>query len=180
MPVDKLAKIRYIDWLLSHFLHPNPSVNYLLVFIKSQSTLLNLVAFSEAAKTAPRGIYIAFNNHSDHNFRYYKDQRIYTDCEQAFHDLRLNQRKEEHTVYIEIDNEHARDQMLYLNVFEENPYFHGSSFNAQAFNQQLDVFSQQVNLQRLLSEMNLALDQGDREKFEVLSAQWETIKRTKP
>src|SRR5699024_12306449 len=96
-------KRQFLKWLISNYQHSNPSVNYLLQFLSTNSELMNNILFTDGAKYASRGIYISFNTNTKLPFIYYKDQLSYTLRDQAFPDIRLNNRVFKQVCSSEVD-----------------------------------------------------------------------------
>ncbi len=93
-----------------------------------------------------------------------------TDCEKAFHDIRLNHTEE---IYIEL---HFKDQELhaqYLAVLEDNPYLPETKERKQRFETEADVVLtesiRQFQLKKINEEINQALDAHDKDAFLALT-----------
>lgn len=156
----------FLHWLLDNYEHANPSVTYLLNVLLSNDDILKSVVFSEAAKYAPRGIYISYQDNSAVPFVYYKDQLSYTMSEQAFHDLRLNQRYDNHTFYLEFNIPHLYDMLYRYDVFEENPYLPERDNQSAILEDLLYDVSYKAKLRQVRIDLDQALETHDFEMAE--------------
>lgn len=154
-------KLAFLSWLLDHFRHENPSVNYLLKYIATTPSVLNNIEFTEASNYAPRGLYISYLHQSNPSFIYYKDQRPYHLSDQAFHDIRLNQTWPTEIFYIEINIPNGYGNLLYFDVFEENPYIPTTDITFTQLENYLESISQDAYRKRLDYLINRSLANKD-------------------
>ncbi|WP_028125776.1 YpiB family protein [Eremococcus coleocola] len=169
-------KRAFIEWLMQHYRHANPSVNYLLKYIASQPNLLNRIEFSENCKYAPRGLYISYYRNSDQPFVYYKDQLSYTLSEQAFHDLRMSGRFDEPVYYIELNIPNLYQELMKFDVFEENP-FTPQENNQADLDEYLFEMSFQAKMTELQAGINRALEVNNFEEVDYLLKQIEDLSK---
>ncbi|HBY89236.1 MAG TPA: hypothetical protein DEO37_02085 [Aerococcaceae bacterium] len=169
-------KRQFLKWLISNYQHSNPSVNYLLQFLSTNSELMNNILFSEGAKYAPRGIYISFNSNTKLPFIYYKDQLSYTLSDQAFHDIRLNHRFSKQDFYVELDIPHLYQQLYRFDVFEDNPYIPGNLQFLVDLEDSLYQISLETKLSLLNKGLNTALEKYDFDKVSYYLTQIKKLK----
>lgn len=150
-------KRQFLIWLTTHHKHKNASVNYLLSFLSKHIDLLEYLKFSEGVKYAPRGIYISYQTNSTLPFIYYKDQLSYTLSDQAFHDIRLNQRLYRHDFYIELNILNLYQELFRFDIFEENPFLPENIRALQNMEEQLQQLSIEAKLNLLHQNLNRAL-----------------------
>ena len=53
-------KRQFIAWLLQHYRHANPTVNYFLEFLMVQPDYIQYVEFSDQVEYASHGVYISY------------------------------------------------------------------------------------------------------------------------
>ncbi|MBD3948311.1 YpiB family protein [Tuanshanicoccus lijuaniae] len=148
-------KRQFLQWLLHHFKHQNPVVNHFLQFLMTEPNCIQYVSFTEACDYSPRGIYISYLTHTDTPFIYYKQNKAFTKCEQAFHDFRLNAQMSREQFYIEIDIPNVYAVLYEFDIFEENPYLPIEQEKIDEVEQvleQLTVDAQIKNWQELIDE----------------------------
>lgn len=151
-------KRQFIEWLLKRHQHANPAVTYLLNFLMTQPHIIDQVVFSEHVKYAPRGLYISYQSNTKVPFIYYKDQLSYTQCEQAFHDLRLNMQFEKKTYYIELNIPDMYQQLFQWDIFVDNPFLPEDQELIQSTERHLNQLSIEATIKQLKRRMDLALE----------------------
>lgn len=169
-------KRQFIDWLLNRYQHVNPAVTYLLNFLMTQPHVIDQIAFSEHVKYAPRGIYISYQNHTTVPFVYYKDQLSYTQCEQAFHDIRLNMQFEKKTYYVELNIPDMYQQLYQWDVFDENPYLPQDDDLIASTESQLERLSIEANILHLKEKMDVSLEKHQFEEVSYYLKQIELLR----
>lgn len=169
-------KLKFIRWILSNYQHANPSVNFLLEYLSSHEEYLSQIHFSEAVKYAPRGIYISYQNNSPLPFIYYKDQFSYTFSDQAFHDMRLNNKLNKQDFYIEFNIPNSYEELFHFDVFEENPFLPQDNQTLNAFEAELTDISINAKIQYLRQELDLALERHNFEKASFILNEIESLK----
>lgn len=169
-------KIKFIRWILSNFQHANPSVNYLLEFLSSHKEYMPNIRFSEAVKYAPRGIYISYQNNSPIPFIYYKDQFSYTFSDQAFHDMRLNNKLAKDDFYFEFNIPNSYKELFLFDVFEENPYIPKDDKAQEDLEIELNNISINARITYLRQELDQALEKHNFEKASYILNEIESLK----
>lgn len=159
-------KRQFIDYILQKYHHVNPTVTYLLNFLKTQPEIINYVVFTENVKYTPRGIYISYKQNTQVPFVYYKDQLSYTLCEQAFHDIRLNTKFEQEKFYLEFNTPDYFQQLYYLDIFEENPFMPQNDDLILKTDVHLERLSIEATIKQLSKKLDSALE---RHQFEQVS-----------
>lgn len=102
-----------------------------------------------------------------------------SDAEKSFHDLRLNS---DEPIYIQLNFPNVPPSAEYLTVLEENPYMpkslqinqHDRIVAEQLVHESLHHFQEE----KLLVEIDAALDAGDKERFIELSKLLQHIRNT--
>lgn len=98
-------------------------------------------------------------------FKYYKDQSLYLMMEQAFHDFRLNALREQQIFYLELNFPQYLYEILYRDLFVENPYvpLHMKAIDQiDSLTQGASETAHKIIMKR---KMDQALDEGDYDKF---------------
>lgn len=169
-------KLLFLKWLIANYRHVNPSVNYLLQFLSTNQDLVKYIHFSEGVKYAPRGIYISFQETSQIPFIYYKDKLSYTLCEQAFHDIRLNNRQSKENFYLEINIPHLYQELYRFDVFADNPYIPENVIYLEQLERNLYQFSLDAKLLLLKKNLDRALEKHNFEEVSYYLNQIEKLK----
>lgn len=169
-------KRQFLKWLTSNYQHSNPSVNYLLQFLSTNAELMNNIRFSEGAKYAPRGIYISFKPNTQLPFIYYKDQLSYTLSDQAFHDIRLNNKFSKLDFYVEVNIPHLYQELYRFDVFEDNPYVPENLQYLKQLEHDLYKISFETKLSLLKRDLNVALEKHDFDNASYILNQIEKLK----
>lgn len=169
-------KRQFIEWLLKRYQHVNPAVTYLLNYLMTEPHVIDQIAFSEHAKYAPRGIYISYQNHTTVPFVYYKDQLSYTQCEQAFHDMRLNLKFEKKMYYVELNIPDMYQQLYHWDVFDENPYLPQDDDLLALTEHQLERLSIEANILYLKEKMDASLEKHQFEEVSYYLKQIELLR----
>ena len=154
-------KRQFIAWLLQHYRHANPTVNYLLEFLMVQPDYIQHVEFSDQVEYASHGVYISYVEQTAVPFRYYKEGKSYSSCEQAFHDLRLNtQGVQPVTFYIELNIPDYVATLYRYDLFTQPDYLPEDSAFLDQLEMGLTQVTRQVRRKQLKEQVDLALDQG--------------------
>lgn len=169
-------KRQFLHWLLTHYQHANPEVNMFLQFLMTEPNCTRYIVFSENVAYAPRGIFISYLRETSTPFVYYKNQRQYTKCEQAFHDFRLNATFSEEKFYIEIDVPNIYLVLYEFAIFEENPYL---PIDKHLIEQQ-EQWLEHLTLQAQMHFWKEKIDEGlSRQNYEQVEYYLQLIERSK-
>ncbi|WP_153863168.1 YpiB family protein [Fundicoccus ignavus] len=169
-------KRQFIEYLLQKYHHVNPTVTYLLNYLKTQPNTMDSIIFTENVKYAPRGIYISYQQSTQVPFVYYKDQLSYTMCEQAFHDIRLNSKFNQQKFYLELNIPDYFQQLYYLDIFEENPFLPENEELIQSTDVHLERLSIEANIQQLSRKLDAALEKHQFEEVSYYLKQIEQLR----
>lgn len=169
-------KRQFLLWLTTHYKHSNPSVNYLLHFLSTNSELMKYIKFSEGVKYSPRGIYISYQANSTLPFIYYKDKLSYTLSDQAFHDIRLNNKLYRHDFYVELNIPNLYQELFRFDIFEENPYVPENIRSLQELENNLYQIAIEAKLKILNKNLNKALQDHNFDEVTYYLSQIEKLK----
>jgi len=130
------------------------------------------VHFVEQAQYCPRGLIMSTHCVDKVPFRFYKENVMTTDAEKSFHDIRLNRDEE---IFIQL-NFHASNQAhQYAAVLEENPFvpkhLQVNEKDSIIAEQLLQDSIERFQREKLLQLIDEALDQQNREAFQMLTEQ---------
>ncbi|MFS0786789.1 ReoY family proteolytic degradation factor [Shouchella sp. 1P09AA] len=144
---------------------------WLLNYLMNDDGLMERVHFLDRSDETPKALVISAQGIDTIPFSFRKQHHVTTDCEKAFHDIRLNHTEE---IYIEL---HFKDQDLYaqyLAVLEDNPYLPETKERKQRFEHEaeavLDESIRRFQLDQLHGDINKALDDNDKELFLTLTS----------
>jgi len=112
----------------------------------------------------------------DTPFHFFKQNVMTTDAEKSFHDIRLNRDED---IYIQLNFKSSFQNANYVAVLEDNPYLpkhievnEKDRLLAERFLEE-SVFS--FRRERLLKQIDEALDKQDKEAFHRLTAELKTL-----
>ncbi|WP_010286103.1 ReoY family proteolytic degradation factor [Kurthia massiliensis] len=170
--VSNKDKKTFVRWFLKRFDLKRRECVWILNYIVGHEELLSRVHFVEDAHYCPRAIVMSTTESSGIPFRFYKGNIMTADPEKSFHDLRMNIEKD---IYIQLNFPKQPPTDLYLVVVEENPYIPSymqiSSEDKKVAQSMLQKSMYEFQQQKLLADIDVALDAGDKETFLTLSAQ---------
>lgn len=177
--VPILDKKTFVRWFLKNFQLKRRECVWILNYLLSNDQLLENIHFVEEAHYCPRAIVMSSVDSNGVPFRFYKGNIMTSDAEKSFHDLRLFPNE---SMYIQLNFPNIPPSRQYLAVLEENPYMpkylHISEKDRliaeELLNNSMLVFQEE----KLLKEIDEALDQGDKERFYELSNLLQALKET--
>ncbi|MCJ7839465.1 ReoY family proteolytic degradation factor [Lederbergia sp. NSJ-179] len=171
-PVSVNEKKEFIRWFLNRYQLKRRESVWILNYLMSHEQLLQKVHFVEDAQFCPKGLVMSTHCSKEVPFRFYKENIMTTDAEKSFHDIRLNR---EEDIYIQINFRAAHLSYQYAAVLEENPYIQTKvlvSDKDKKYAEQFLTYSiQSYQKEKLLKEIDEALDQQDKTKFNQLVQQ---------
>ncbi|KGX92154.1 hypothetical protein N781_17795 [Pontibacillus halophilus JSM 076056 = DSM 19796] len=178
IPVSVEDKKEFVRWFLNHYQLKRRESVWILNYLINHDTLMEHVHFVEEARFCPRGMIIATQCVEDIPFRFYKSEVMTTDAEKAFHDIRLNRSE---AIYIQIRFKNVHQNAKFASVLEENPYVPKDYYITERDSQMAEQFLERsistFQTDKLLHEIDSALDRGDRERFEVLTIQLRELQK---
>lgn len=174
--VDKKAFVR---WFLKNYQLKRRECVWILNYLLSNDELLKHIRFVEEAHYCPRAMVMSTVESTGVPFRFYKGNVMTADAEKSFHDLRLNEKED---MYLQLNFPNIPPSTQYLAVLEENPYMpdtlHVSEKDRllaeEMLSNSLLVFQQE----KLLAQIDEALDKGDEDRFYELSNLLQVLKQT--
>ena len=172
MGVNLKQKREFIMWLHDNVNFGRRDVYWLLNYLLNHKAILQQVVFVERAEKTPRGLKINALVEGDQSepLELYIEQRIFTDPEQVFHELRMNWKQE---LYVEVNFPEAWETASYLAVLEDNPFYlwneNVDATNQARLDQALENEAQARERDELLAQIDLALEAGNQAEFERLS-----------
>ncbi|MBM7609360.1 ReoY family proteolytic degradation factor [Ureibacillus composti] len=177
--VPLVDKKNFVRWFLKNFQLKRRECVWILNYLLSNDNLLENIHFVEEAHYCPRAIVMSSVDSNGVPFRFYKGNIMTSDAEKSFHDLRLHPSE---SMYIQLNFPNIPPSQQYLAVLEENPhmpkYLHINEKDRiiaeELLNNSLLAFQEE----KLLREIDEALDLGDKERFIKLSNLLQTLKQT--
>ena len=174
-----IEKKTFIRWFLKNHQLKRRECVWILNYLLSNDRLLENVHFVEEAHYCPRAMVMSSVEHNGVPFRFYKGNVMTSDAEKSFHDLRLNPHE---SIFIQINFPNIPPHLHYLSVLEENPYMpktlHISEKDRIIAEQLLKNSMMAFQQEKILREIDEALDAGDKERFFELSNLLQALKHT--
>ncbi|KUP06565.1 hypothetical protein Q73_08100 [Bacillus coahuilensis m2-6] len=176
-PVSVNEKKDFIRWFLNHYQLKRRECVWILNYLMSHDQLMKNVHFVEEAQFCPRGLVMSTHCVDEAPFKFYKENVMTTDAEKSFHDIRLNR---EEDIYIQLNFKRSKGSYQYVAVLEENPFLPKSLkitekdriIAEQFLKNSIHTFQRE----RLLKEIDKALDRNDVDAFQNLTAQLKHFK----
>ncbi|WP_339227982.1 ReoY family proteolytic degradation factor [Oceanobacillus sp. FSL K6-2867] len=176
-PVTAKDKKSFIQWFLNHYRLKKRESVWILNYLINHSDLLANVHFVRDVKYCSRGILMTSHCSDEVAFRFYKDHIVTTDAEKSFHDIRLNQ---DESLYIQLNFKNSNQNSYYASVLEENPFipvdYYITNQDKDVANQLLTYSLHQYKKEKILSEIDHALQTKDRERFLLLTKKLSDLK----
>ncbi|WP_243290052.1 ReoY family proteolytic degradation factor [Bacillus sp. FJAT-47783] len=176
-PVSVHEKKDFIRWFLNHYQLKRRECVWILNYLMSHDSLMEKVHFVEYAQYCPRGIIMSTHCVDEVPFRFYKENVMTTDAEKSFHDIRLNKDED---LFIQLNFRLAYNSPEYAAVLEENPFkprnLHINEKDRLIAERVLEESIRTFQKEKLLQEIDEALDRHDKEAFEKLTEQLQLLK----
>ncbi len=177
-PVSVNEKKDFIRWFLNRYQLKRRESVWILNYLMSHDQLMEKVHFVEDAQFCPRGLIMSTHCTREVPFRFYKDNIMTTDAEKSFHDIRLNRDED---IYIQINFRSSNLCHQYAAVLEQNPFVKNNvhlseedkQFAEQFLKESIRIFQEN----KLLEEIDRALDTRDQKKFETLSKRLNELRK---
>lgn len=175
-PVSVNEKKEFVRWFLNHYQLKRRECVWILNYLMSHDQLMKNVHFVEQAAYCPRGIIMSTHCVDDVPFRFYKDNVMTTDAEKSFHDIRLNRDQD---IYIQLNFKSSFSCSHYVAVLEENMFIPNhlqvNEKDQQLAQKFLDESLRSFQREKLLAQIDEALDKLDFDKFMHLSARLNSL-----
>lgn len=175
-PVSVNEKKDFIRWFLNHYQLKRRECVWILNYLMSHDQLMEKVHFVEEVQYCPRGLFMSTHCVDEVPFRFYKENIMTTDAEKSFHDIRLNRDEE---IYIQLNFHAANKAPQYAAVLEENPFMpqnlqisEKDRLLAEKF---LTMSIKNFQREKLLQQIDKALDEQDKAAFDCLTKQLKEI-----
>ncbi|KAF1298083.1 hypothetical protein BAU15_09550 [Enterococcus sp. JM4C] len=170
MFIDVQQKKKFLNWFVNHGTFSRREVLWILNYLANHDAILNNVHFVEAADKTKRGLQIRDINQAGEPIQLYIDGQSFTDSDQAFHEIRLNWKE---PLYLECLFDEAWQTAEFLSIIEDNPFAKWNERVNPELVEEIDEYfeeeKRQAKLQLLYSQIDLALEKGDKEAFLELS-----------
>lgn len=171
-------KKSFLKWLTNNHKFRVRESLWILDYLYNHESMLGKTHFVEEVEQTPRGIYMSVAGVDEADFVFYKNGRSYNDPVQAFHEVRLNWSSE---LFLEIAFTDAWQSTEYLTVLEDNPHAPwNQAVSADLVNEMKQALQYETLRQAkedVLQQIDEALQVGDREQFNELSAQFDRIEK---
>ncbi|MBM7647984.1 uncharacterized protein YpiB (UPF0302 family) [Bacillus ectoiniformans] len=169
-PVSVHEKKDFIRWFLNHYQLKRRESVWILNYLMSHDQLMEKVHFVDDAQYCPRGMVMSTHCVESAPFRFFKENIMTTDAEKSFHDIRLNKDED---IFIELKFRSSNVSHQYAAVLEENPFMPKNLKITEKDKELAENFLKesiyQFQKERLLKNIDEALDRQDKQTFEALA-----------
>ena len=176
-PVTAKDKKSFIQWFLNHYRLKKRESVWILNYLVNHNDLLGNVHFVRDVKYCPRGIMMTSHCSEEVPFRFYKNHLVTTDAEKSFHEIRLNQNE---PLYLQLNFKRSNQHSYYASVLEENPFipadYYITNHEKALANQLLNYSLYEYKKEKLLKQIDRALDEMNQEEFRILSKKLNELK----
>ncbi|MGF3066311.1 YpiB family protein [Facklamia sp. P12945] len=156
----------FLNWMILNHPHPNREIMIFLAYLQMRPSELQWVEFSHDVIYAPRGIKISYPPLQEPPLVYYKEDYIYHQIDQAFHDFRLNSLKKGQSFYIEFDLADYQLEAMQRGLLKENPFVPIQMKALDQVNQSLHQISRQAYKQMIMEKIDGALETNNYDQIE--------------
>lgn len=173
-------KRNFVQWFLRNHQLKRRECVWILNYLLSDEAILERVHFTEEVHHCrPRAMVMSTVDTPGIPFRFYKGNIMTSDAEKSFHDLRIHH---EEDLYIQLNFNNIPPSQEYLAVLEENPHMpqslqvneHDRMVAEQLVHESLHDFQEE----KILRDIDEALDKGDKERFVALSKLLQQVRNT--
>lgn len=174
-------KKEFIQWFLSGYELQKREAAWLLNYLCSEDQLLKRTHFVESLCRLPKRLLISTRCVGTTSFKFMKNQRVSTDVESVFYDLRSNKNED---LYIGLCFKDKATCPEYAAVLEENPMERQDLVRDSLFSLMaeiiLDESIRDFRKKDLYRRIDEALERGDEKQFLQLTEQWlKIVEKTK-
>ena len=159
-------KKSFIGWFLDRHQLKRRESMWILNYLLNHDIVLNKVHFVEDVETTPRGIMMSTVGMDNEPFLFYKDGQVFSDPEQAFHEVRLNWQED---MYLEMVFREPWKTEQYLAILEDNPYHRWNENISQDLIHEVEHAITKLSLSEkkhlMLNLIDEALENGNRDEF---------------
>lgn len=171
-------KKTFIGWFLDRHQLKRRESMWILNYLLNHDVVLNKVHFVEHAETTPRGMMMSTIGMDNEPFLFFKDGKVFSDPEQAFHEVRLNWHED---MYLELAFREPWKTEQYLAILEDNPYHKWNENIPIEIVEEVDYAMRQLNLserkQLLLNLIDETLETGNRKEFLEYASELKNIEK---
>ncbi|WP_059105123.1 ReoY family proteolytic degradation factor [Shouchella shacheensis] len=179
--VPVMDKKAFLRGFLKRYQLKRRECAWLLNYLMNDDSLMERVHFLSRSEGAPKALVISAQGVDQIPFSFRKNHHVTTDCEKAFHDIRLNQTED---IYIELHFSGVSTSTQYLAVLEDNPFLPETKERVEAIEKRAEELLtqsiQEFQRKRLEEAIDKALDQGDRTAFMTLTEELKKLDETEP
>lgn len=159
-------KKSFIGWFLDRHQLKRRESMWILNYLLNHDVVLSKVHFVEHAESTPRGMMMSTIGMDNEPFLFFKEGKVFSDPEQAFHEVRLNWHED---MYLELIFREPWKTEQYLAVLEDNPYHKWNDNIPNEMKEEVDFAIKQLSLsekkQFLLKLIDETLETGNRKDF---------------
>lgn len=171
-------KKSFIGWFLDRHQLKRRESMWILNYLLNHDVVLNKVHFVEHAESTSRGMMMSTIGMDNEPFLFFKDGKVFSDPEQAFHEVRLNWHED---MYLELIFREPWKTEQYLAVLEDNPYHKWNETIPKEMKEEVDFGIQQLTLSEkknsLLKLIDDTLETGNRKEFVKYTTELKDIEK---
>lgn len=175
--ISNEEKKKFIWHFLNKYQAKKRESVWILKYIANDEICLKNIHFVDNASYSPRALIISTNCSDEIPLRFYSNGIMTTNAERAYNDIKLNRNDD---LYIELQFKKRKDDHNYYSILEENPYLPITLRENKEYKEVVDSFLDyclvMANKNKLLEEINKALDEGKKDEFEKLSLEYKELR----
>ncbi|WP_368651951.1 YpiB family protein [Ornithinibacillus sp. 4-3] len=164
----------YIQWFLDTHQLKNHESEWILKYLCKDEELLSLVHFvREDIEDYSRGMIISSEETDNKAFVFFKYHIYTSSTDKAFHDIRMQKQL---PLFIQFHYPNAMSCPYYAGVLTENPNVKYYQQDTQQVDALLKYMKYEQQIKNLEVEIDQALDELDKSKFNYLTAKLQQLK----
>lgn len=170
MNINVQEKKKFLNWLVSTVSFSRREVSWVLNYLANHEAILTNVHIVEGVMQTDRGLSVRSTEIGGEPFVLTIQNQTFYDIDQIFHEIRMNWKQ---PLYLECIFPNPWEKPLYLAVLEDNPFErwndHVDEEVQKNVTEYLDKEAMQLKIEKLYRQIDLALENGDRDAFLELS-----------
>lgn len=175
--IDVAEKREFLVWLINHVSFQRREVIWILNYLINHEAILRNVHIVEQALETKRGLVIRDISQRAEPMVFAVEGHQFSNSDQIFHEIRLHWQQ---PLYLECVFPDSWQNPQYLSVLEDNPVLSWNDTVSEKIVSEVEDFlkkqADEAQLNLLKKQIDLALEDGDKEAFLTLSDELNRLK----
>lgn len=175
--IDVAEKRDFLVWLINNVSFPRREIIWILNYLINHEAILRNVHIVEQALTTKRGLVFRDSTQDEEPMMFNVEGHQFSNSDQIFHEIRLHWQQ---PLYLECVFPNSWQNAQYLSVLEDNPAIPWNDNVSEEIVMEVENFlkyqEKEAKIDLLKKQIDLALEDGDREAFLYLSDELNRLK----